>query len=117
MSLSRAFAFAGASSILSTFWKVDDKYSYTLMSELYNYLSKGMTKDEALRNSKLDFIKSVSNAEAHPFNWGSFATIGNTSSIDLEKFTPWWQYLIYISLATGLVAGLWIFFVRWRGEK
>lgn len=112
MSLSRAFAYAGATSILSTFWKVDDKYSYALMSGLYKNLDKGLSKDQALRKAKLDFIAEGSNASAHPFNWGPFATLGNTQGIKIDKLPK--DYTLYYILVPALLLVSYLVFKIYR---
>ena len=83
VSLARAFAYAGAKSIVTTLWKVSDEQSKNLMSNFYKYLSKGKEKDEALRQAKLDFLqKNEKKTELlHPFFWASFIGIGDMESI------------------------------------
>ena len=79
VSLARAFAYAGAKSIVTTLWKVSDEQSKNLMSSFYKYLSKGKDKDEALRLAKLDFLKANEKRTEllHPFFWASFIGIGD----------------------------------------
>ena len=44
-------------------------------------LRKGMLKDDALRQAKLDFLKRNRGQEAHPFYWAGFVGIGNMGKI------------------------------------
>ncbi len=83
VSLARAFAYAGAKSIVTTLWKVSDEQSKNLMSSFYKYLSKGKEKDEALRLAKLDFLKANEKRTEllHPFFWASFIGIGDMERI------------------------------------
>ncbi len=83
VSLARAFAYAGAKSIVTTLWKVNDEQSKNLMSSFYKYLSKGKDKDEALRLAKLEFLqKNEKKTELlHPFFWASFIGVGDMRSL------------------------------------
>lgn len=83
ISMARAFSYAGASAILSTLWKVEDLSAARIVSRIYDYLAEGDSKSLALQKSKLDYLKAASNAEAHPFNWAPFITIGNIQPIEM----------------------------------
>ncbi len=48
----RGFLYAGARSLLSSLWQVDDKATHDLMVAFYSNLSK-MDKDEALRQAQI----------------------------------------------------------------
>ncbi len=82
ISLARAFAYAGAKSILTTLWKVDDRFSAELTERFYQGLKKGLPKDAALRQAKLQLIGKSRNArEAHPYFWAGFIGIGDMSPV------------------------------------
>mgnify|MGYP000892001823 CR=1 FL=1 len=74
ISLSRAFAYAGAKSIVTTLWSVDDEQSSSLMIAFYTLLSKGTPPDEALWRAKTDYLKSA-DVYAHPCYWAGFIGI------------------------------------------
>ena len=90
MSLARAFAYAGCPSLVMSHWKVDDRSSNELMSTFYRHLSKGLPKDEALRQAKLSFLKNADEQTAHPFYWGNFAVVGNVDPISGRSNWYWW---------------------------
>lgn len=79
VSLARAFAYAGASSIFTTLWKVSDESTKELSIRFYRHLKAGKSKDEALRQAKLDYLKkSKGKGEAsHPFFWAGMIGIGD----------------------------------------
>ena len=85
VSLARGFSYAGAKSIVTTLWQINDKYAALLMSNFYKNLSAGMTKDEALQNAKKDFIKSQKERNVHPYFWAGFIPIGNMNAIEIEQ--------------------------------
>ncbi|HRI58597.1 MAG TPA: CHAT domain-containing protein [Saprospiraceae bacterium] len=81
ISLARAFAYAGAKSIVTSLWSVSDSKTKDLMIDFYKNLRKGMLKDDALRQAKLDFLKRNRGQAAHPFYWAGFVGIGNMEKV------------------------------------
>ncbi|WP_170110647.1 CHAT domain-containing protein [Flavilitoribacter nigricans] len=81
ISLARAFSYAGAKSLITSLWKIDDQHTQQLMAGFYAYLNAGVSKDSSLRRAKLDYLKTHSGREAFPANWSGFVAIGDTSSI------------------------------------
>jgi CHAT domain-containing protein len=76
MGLARAFFFAGARSVISSLWTINDKASVTFMHEFYKSLAGGISAGEALRYAKKRMLKS---AWTHPFYWASFMLQGDAS--------------------------------------
>ncbi len=81
VSLARAFLYAGARSVLTTFWSINDVANKQLMSEFYVYLKKGLSKTEALRQAKLTQIKDGDSRDAHPVYWAAFTAIGDDAPV------------------------------------
>jgi len=67
----RGFLYAGASSIVSSLWQVDDAATSVLMQSFYDNLSK-MDKRSALRNAQL----STKAKYHHPYYWAAFQMTG-----------------------------------------
>lgn len=106
ISLARGFSYAGAKSIITSLWKVNDKSSRDLMEDFYKNINDGMTKDAALRKAKLDYLENASNYE--PFYWAAFIPIGDMSPIELNSgFSYWW--LVLVACLGGFV---WWYFKR-----
>ncbi|MEZ4981980.1 MAG: CHAT domain-containing protein [Saprospiraceae bacterium] len=80
ISLARAFAYAGAKSIITTLWTVNDISSKDLMQSFYASLKKENSKDKSLRDAKLNLIKS-DGEKAHPFFWAGFIGVGDMSPL------------------------------------
>ncbi|MEL7340398.1 MAG: CHAT domain-containing protein, partial [Bacteroidota bacterium] len=76
-SQAKGFAYAGAKSIITTLWSINDAASSILMPDLYEGLQAGMSKDEALREAKLRYIQQSDQLGAHPFYWAAFVPIGD----------------------------------------
>ena len=93
MSLARAFAYAGCPSIVMSHWLVDDKSSAQLMDHFYRYLSKGLSKDESLRQAKLAYLETASVQKAHPFFWANFVLIGNKGPVVDNYANRVWHFV------------------------
>jgi len=81
--MSRAFLYAGAKSVISSLWNVNDKSTVQFIKYFYQYLAQGKTKSQALRLAK---IKMLNSKYKHPFYWAPFILIGDfNSSIKISK--------------------------------
>jgi len=90
LSLARGFYFSGAQSISSTLWKINDASSSKLMTNFYSNLSKGQTKNIALQQAKLSFIKeNKDNALSHPYYWSGFIISGNPEALSSTNYALW----------------------------
>lgn len=78
MSLARAFHYAGARSVVSTLWRIDDEATADLMAAFYESLKAGLPKDQALQRAQVRFIKGMgSNDRRHPAYWAAFQVSGD----------------------------------------
>lgn len=73
--LSRAFLLAGARTVISTLWQVDDDASLFLMKHFYAHLAEHRTPVGALTAAKRDFIQTFG-SKALPFDWAAFGAEG-----------------------------------------
>lgn len=107
MSLARAFSYAGARSLITSLWNINDQSGQLLMAEFYRQLSAGVPKDEALRQAKLIYLQNArDNARTHPKYWAAFIPTGNMESLT----GSWsWQWGMLILAGVGLA---WFFVKR-----
>lgn len=106
-SLARGFAAAGIPSVAATLWKADEQTIYAVSEKFNEYLSEGMSKDEALQKAKLYLIKNNSNNEKSlPYYWANMILTGNTDAIKLEKTNNylWWIAGAILFIATAVFA-------------
>jgi CHAT domain-containing protein len=68
--LKRAFLTAGAQSVVTTLWPVASAETTELMRSFYQSLTTSASRSKALRESKLQLMKTHSN----PYYWGPAAT-------------------------------------------
>ena len=73
--LTRAVMYAGTPAVIASLWKVDDIATKELMVKFYrNLLEKNLDKTEALRQAKLELLKS--NNYRSPLFWSAFVMYG-----------------------------------------
>jgi CHAT domain-containing protein len=68
----RAFLYAGAPSVLSTLWSVDERSTVAAMGLFYGEIKKGKAVDESLRTTQLEMIRRG----YLPYTWAPFYIIG-----------------------------------------
>jgi CHAT domain-containing protein/Tfp pilus assembly protein PilF len=90
MSLSRAFAYAGCANIITSLWNANDFSTAYLTNRVHFYLDKDYSVDDALRQSKLDYLndKSINPRLKNPFYWSHLIFIGNYSPAKAANY--WW---------------------------
>lgn len=93
ISLARGFVAAGAKSVVSTFWSVNDAKSVDFMLEFYRQLKNGATKDSALRYVQRQYISGATQEDAHPFYWAAYFPVGNMAAVPLSRSLSWFWLL------------------------
>ncbi|WP_299255893.1 CHAT domain-containing protein [uncultured Aquimarina sp.] len=93
MSLARGFFHSGTRSVISSLWSTNDKSNQELMIDFYKGINQGLTKSNALRNAKLNYINTHQGTELSPFYWGSLILIGDNAPIDLSQSINNWYWL------------------------
>lgn len=79
LSFARSFSFAGTKSILTSLWKVDDEATKDIMALFYKNLQLGESKDLALQNAKIQYLKSA--RKNAPNYWAAFVAVGDMTPI------------------------------------
>jgi len=109
MSLSRAFTYAGCPSTVMSLWSVPDESTAAIMVDFYRELSTGKSKDQALKNAKLNYLKQADPAHIHPFHWAGFIVMGNVVPINFgNQYSVWW----ILGLAGILLSFLGFHFIK-----
>ncbi|MBV6442200.1 MAG: hypothetical protein EPGJADBJ_03904 [Saprospiraceae bacterium] len=86
LSLARAFAYAGARSLVASHWQVNERSTADLFSAFYESLDAGLPKAEALRQAKLRYLaSSLPDARKAPFHWAAFTLTGVDGRVVFEK--------------------------------
>ncbi|MEM7129090.1 MAG: CHAT domain-containing protein [Chloroflexota bacterium] len=71
LSFQSAFMAAGANSVLSSLWAIDDQATSIWMQIFYRHIHAGSTPPQAVRQTQLELIHSPEHA--HPAFWAAFA--------------------------------------------
>jgi tetratricopeptide (TPR) repeat protein/CHAT domain-containing protein len=79
--LRRAFALAGAESLIMSLWKVPDDTTRELMEAFYRGILAGRRRDEALRAAQL----SIRAKFPDTLSWGAFICQGDPGELDLDR--------------------------------
>ncbi len=108
ISLAHAFNYAGSESMLTGLWKVDEQASAILLETFYKNLSKGLAKDEALRQAKLAYLQNASGRMLAPQYWAGLVIMGNTTPIQLNQRTSFW-FLLFPGIILFLIGGYFVF--------
>ena len=82
--LTRAFMYAGSPSVLVSLWPVSDPSTAAFMKRFYRNLKRGITKAEALRETKIWMKAKSYHTDEHgnvikhedPFYWAPFILVG-----------------------------------------
>lgn len=88
-SLSRAFLFAGSSSVLASLWDVSDSRTAKFMGEFYRLLAEKRSKAEALRLAKLAMLTDA--RASSPRFWAPFILIGEATEPLPIPGESWWS--------------------------
>ena len=104
-SLARSFMYAGIPSVVMSLWKVSDASTSQLMPYFYESLMEGQSKDGALREAKLHFLKEANIEFRHPFYWSAFVVMGDAQELKREHSSwIWWGIVVLIMMVFG---GFW----------
>jgi len=74
--LTRAFLYAGISSVVVSLWSVDARSTHELVLEFYKLLKNGADKATALQKAQ----KKIMGKEgySHPYYWAAFVLVGDS---------------------------------------
>ncbi|HEY9487951.1 MAG TPA: CHAT domain-containing tetratricopeptide repeat protein, partial [Chryseosolibacter sp.] len=107
-SIARAFRYAGCPSVVMSMWRVNDRFTASLMESFYKDLHAGNPLAASLRNAKRKFLETSTDFTSHPANWSAFVLNGNNQSFEVSRS----YYTLILLLAGALLVWAAIKF-RW----
>ncbi|MEM1214807.1 MAG: CHAT domain-containing protein [Bacteroidota bacterium] len=110
ISLARGFHFAGARSVLTTLWRINENANCNLLEDFYAELDNGATKSAALAQAKRQYLTQADERAAHPVYWAGFQLLGNPRAVVMRN--AFWLWGVGVS---GLLLGLFFWFKRQNG--
>ncbi|MEO0627086.1 MAG: CHAT domain-containing tetratricopeptide repeat protein, partial [Bacteroidota bacterium] len=94
-SLGRSFAYAGARSLVTSRWPIDEAATIKILDPFYGSLSEDMLKQDALSAARRQYIKEQLNNElAHPYFWSGLAYIGAPEALPQDKASHFWLFFL-----------------------
>jgi CHAT domain-containing protein/cation transport regulator ChaC len=82
--LARAFLLAGARTVVSTLWTIDDDSTLYLMKVFYAELARKKSSPEALRVAKMSMLRKFGAGKAVPYYWAGFTLEGLAPPSNLQ---------------------------------
>jgi CHAT domain-containing protein len=79
LGLRRAFAIAGAGTLIMSLWRVEDEATSAWMAALYRARSRDKSSAASVRQASLDLLgtQRAAGHPPHPFFWGGFIAAGD----------------------------------------
>lgn len=99
INLARGFAYSGAPNLIFSHWNIPDKATRDLMSNFYQNLKNGKSRDKSLRKSKLSYLQGADAHQANPYHWAGMSYVGdpaNQGALSSDSNWPLW-------ISTGFV--------------
>lgn len=81
-----AFQYAGAHNILSTQWNASDKSTANIISDFYEFIRNGKSKEEALCLAKIKYIESSDAIGAQPYFWANYCLYTDETDIKIKSY-------------------------------
>lgn len=97
-SIARAFKAAGCKNILMSLWPANDASTKDIVIGFLENLKAGMGKADALRQSKLNYLKSATTELQKPYYWAGLVLIGDNDPMNFSKSFNilYWSFIILI---------------------
>jgi CHAT domain-containing protein len=97
ISLTKAYLAAGARSVVSSNWAVDDFATAVLMETFYEHIQNGKPPHQALQLSRKAYLDKYPNAP--PYKWAAFEAYGGMKPVAWDRSRSVWPAVGYGSLA------------------
>jgi CHAT domain-containing protein len=97
ISLTKAYLAAGARSVVSSNWAVDDFATAVLMETFYEHIQNGKPPHRALQLSRKAYLERYPNAA--PYKWAAFEAYGGMKPVVWDRSRSVWPAVRYGSLA------------------
>jgi CHAT domain-containing protein len=113
--LTKAYLAAGARSVVSSNWAVDDHATAELMGSFYEQLEQGHPPHEALQYSRKTYLER--HPDAAPYKWAAFEAHGGMKPVTWKQHDSMWPSLGYGAAVAFLSVILGSYFSRRRINK
>lgn len=104
--LGQGLAQAGAAAVMSSLWTSQAEESVKLLELFYEHIQQGLSKDEALRQARIDYLAQMPEDQAAflaPRFWAQYQVYGDYRNVSIsEPISYIWWYLLPIFGLLGL---------------
>jgi CHAT domain-containing protein len=113
MSLSRAFAYAGAKGLVASLWTINEAATAQILRQMYTHLASGNSKPLSLHQAKLDYLSdpNVPAFQKSPYYWAALTYVGDNGTVKMEGRQGFKFALLALLLLSG-IAG--VIFWYWK---
>ncbi|MEZ5023716.1 MAG: CHAT domain-containing protein [Chitinophagales bacterium] len=103
--LSQSFLIGGASSVISTLWKIEDQSAAKLMTLFYENIKKGEAYEASLNLAKRSMLNEQ--VHAHPFFWASYLFNGE-SQTNFKKEKTVNRLVLLLAVSISLISLMYV---------
>ncbi|NUQ26151.1 MAG: CHAT domain-containing protein [Saprospiraceae bacterium] len=109
MSLSRAFAFAGAKGLVASLWTINEAATAKILRHMYEHLATGAPKPLALHQAKLDYLNdpTVPAFQKSPYYWAALTYAGDNGTVKIKGRQGVKCALLALLLLSGIAGVIW----------
>jgi CHAT domain-containing protein len=108
--LTKAYLAAGARSVVSSNWAVDDHATAELMGTFYEQLERGRSPHDALQYSRRAYLER--HPDAAPYKWAAFEAYGGMKPVNWKQYNSMWPAIGYGGAVAFFAVLLGSFFQR-----
>ncbi|MBL7793548.1 MAG: CHAT domain-containing protein [Saprospiraceae bacterium] len=109
MSLSRAFAFAGAKGLVASLWTINEAATAKILRHMYEHLAAGAPKPLSLHQAKLNYLNdpTVPAFQKSPYYWAALIYVGDNGTVKMEGRQGVKYALLALLLLSGIAGVIW----------
>lgn len=109
MSLSRAFAYAGAKGLVASLWTINEAATAQILHQMYIHLASGKSKPLSLHQAKIDYLSdpNVPTFKKSPYYWAALTYAGDNGTVKMEGRQGLKFVLLALLLLSGIAGVIW----------
>ena len=73
------------------------------MIRFYQFLAKGTEKNEAMRHSKLEYLKVSPPSLIHPYYWAAYEVLGDNAPVAHNLRVKWIILIVAVITGAGVI--------------
>lgn len=109
LSLARSFIISGSRSVIMSLWEVDDMAGSEIIRRYYKNIKRGMSKSEALKKARIDFLEEADMRLSHPFYWSNLVIYGDDAPLYIS-----WHIRLFLLILLSAASGMAYYFLKKR---